>query len=156
MFWSATLSSPLKVKFTPVLPVCRSCWSRLSLPRSSKRTPRRWRSGTRPTPSPWWTTSATTSPATCRRTARSRRPIRNWRPWRSCSPALILTAEGSAGCGVFFKFLSWMGHMRKTYVSVCLWVLFYLQYIVQNIYFQRMSGCYGSIFRESCLCCFFE
>ncbi len=22
MFWSATLSSPLKVKFTPVLPVC--------------------------------------------------------------------------------------------------------------------------------------
>lgn len=76
---------------------CRSSWSSPSSQRPSKRTQPRWRSDRTPTPSPWWTRSASTSPATCKRIAKSKRPTRNWRPWRSFSSPLIFVAEEAAG-----------------------------------------------------------
>lgn len=83
--------------FTPAAPICRSLWSSPSSQRSSKRTQPRWRRDRPPTPSPWWTKSASTSPATCKRIAKSKRPTRNWRPWKSFSSPLIFAAEEDAG-----------------------------------------------------------
>lgn len=109
---------------------CDSWWSKPSSPRSSKRMLRRQRRVRRRTPSPWWTTSATTSRATCRRTVRSRRLIRNWKPWRSCWRQLTLTAEGSAG--LWCDFREGFKDGRIVGASVCLQFLFYS--ILHRIY----------------------
>lgn len=85
--------------FTPDAPVCHSLWSNLSWQRPSKRTLTQWRGERPPTPSPWWTKSASTLPATCKHTAKSKRPTRNWRPWKSFSRPLIFAAEEAAGGG---------------------------------------------------------
>lgn len=86
--------------FMPAAPVCRSLWSSPSWQRSSKRTQPPWRSDRPPTQFPWWTKSASTSPAMCKRIAKSKRPTRNWRPWRSFSPPSIFAAEEAAGRGL--------------------------------------------------------
>lgn len=162
--------SPLKrtTLLVTIVPVCHSWWSRPSLLRSSKRTPRRWRTDTRPTLFLWWTTSAITSPATSRLTAPSRRPIRNWLPWRSCCPALILTAELRGRRVVEFGDIFVVGRKktnnkrwkRKKHMLPYIWLgLYYLQYIVAyKIYIFRRSWfwvCRGT-FRDICSCWLFK
>lgn len=73
--------------------VCFSWWKGQSLPIWSERMLGTWRPDRKLIPSLLWTRSASTSPVTFRRTAKSRKPTRNSAPWSFCWPALGWSAE---------------------------------------------------------------